>query len=396
MLTDEMESLPVFLKGIPDPRRAQGRRHPLPTVLAIATGAVLCGMKGFKAISDWAESLGQKARKSFGCRRKNGQYVVPSEYVLRDCLTRVDPKSLDNAMQEWSIVHGKQDESIAIDGKTMKNAIDEQGHQTHIMSAIGHETKECYTQIKVGTLPPKGDDEAKRTNEIGMFMPLVEAIPDISGKTITADALLTQRKIAEYIVGRGGDYCFTVKDNQPKLREDIKLFFQYRQEPDYSLTDPPDHGRIETRKIWTTTELNSYLEFPHVGQAFVIVRESIYKKTGKPSLDVAYGITSKSPEQAGAEKILYINRRHWSIENSCHYILDWNYDEDRSRIRTGCGPENITRLRRFAIGLIKSKIIAKGPKCRASVAQIMRQLSFKVRQVLDYLCMTKNTCSAAA
>jgi len=396
MLTDEMESLPVFLKGIPDPRRAQGRRHPLPTVLAIATGAVLCGMKGFKAISDWAESLGQKARKSFGCRRKNGQYVVPSEYVLRDCLTRVDPKSLDNAMQEWSIVHGKQDESIAIDGKAMKNAIDEQGHQTHIMSAIGHETKECYTQIKVGTLPPKGDDEAKRTNEIGMFMPLVEAIPDISGKTITADALLTQRKIAEYIVGRGGDYCFTVKDNQPKLREDIKLFFQYRQEPDYSLTDPPDHGRIETRKIWTTTELNSYLEFPHVGQAFVIVRESIYKKTGKPSLDVAYGITSKSPEQAGAEKILYINRRHWSIENSCHYILDWNYDEDRSRIRTGCGPENITRLRRFAIGLIKSKIIAKGPKCRASVAQIMRQLSFKVRQVLDYLCMTKNTCSAAA
>jgi predicted transposase YbfD/YdcC len=396
MLTDEMESLPVFLKGIPDPRRAQGRRHPLPTVLAIATGAVLCGMKGFKAISDWAESLGQKARKSFGCRRKNGQYVVPSEYVLRDCLTRVDPKSLDNAMQEWSIVHGKQDESIAIDGKAMKNAIDEQGHQTHIMSAIGHETKECYTQIKVGTLPPKGDDEAKRTNEIGMFMPLVEAIPDISGKTITADALLTQRKIAEYIVGRGGDYCFTVKDNQPKLREDIKLFFQDRQEPDYSLTDPPDHGRIETRKIWTTTELNSYLEFPHVGQAFVIVRESIYKKTGKPSLDVAYGITSKSPEQAGAEKILYINRRHWSIENSCHYILDWNYDEDRSRIRTGCGPENITRLRRFAIGLIKSKIIAKGPKCRASVAQIMRQLSFKVRQVLDYLCMTKNTCSAAA
>jgi len=133
-----------------------------------------------------------------------------------------------------------------------------------------------------------------------------------------------------------------------------------------------------------------------VGQSFVIERESIYKKTGKLSLDVAYGITSKSPERASAEEVLTINRRHWSIENSCHYILDWAYDEDRSRIRTGYGPENITRLRRFAIGLIKSKIIAKGTKCKASVAQIMRQLSFKVRQVLDYLCMTKNTCSAAA
>jgi predicted transposase YbfD/YdcC len=38
-----------------------------------------------------------------------------------------------------------------------------------------------------------------------------------------------------------------------------------------------------------------------------------------------------------------------------HYIIDWNYDEDRSRIRTGHGPENITRLRRFAISIIKGR-----------------------------------------
>jgi len=48
--------------------------------------------------------------------------------------------------------------------------------------------------------------------------------------------------------------------------------------------------------------------------------------------------------------VLAVNRGHWSIE-SVHYIIDWNYDEDRSQIRTGFGPENITRLRRFAVGL---------------------------------------------
>ncbi|MFH0995299.1 MAG: hypothetical protein V1844_07365, partial [Pseudomonadota bacterium] len=69
--------------------------------------------------------------------------------------------------------------------------------------------------------------------------------------------------------------------------------------------------------------------------AFVIERESINKKTGKYSKDVAYGITSRTPEQANAQRVLNTNRFHWSIENSCHYVIDWNYDEDRNRISKG-------------------------------------------------------------
>src|SRR5947207_9681858 len=83
---------------------------------------------------------------------------------------------------------------------------------------------------------------------------------------------------------------------------------------------------------------------------------------------------------------LKVNRGHWTIENSCHYIIDWNYDEDRSRIRTGHGPENITRLRRFAIGVLKSK------GC-GGVAQKMRRLTRNVRLVFDYLRMSENSCA---
>ena len=236
-------------------------------------------------------------------------------------------------------------------------------------------------------MPIEGDETLKRTNEIGMVIPLLDPI-DIRDKDITADALLTQRKLADYLYReRNAHYHFTVKGNQPTLFQDIQLYFQDRKEPDFITYDPPDHGRIETRKIWTTTELNPYLDFPHVGQTFVIERKSVEKKTGKTSHDIAYGITSRKPNEANPQQLLAINRGHWSIENSCHYILDWNFDEDRSRIRTGYGPENISRLRRFAIGLIK----AKGVR---SVAQKMRQLTCKVRLVLDYLRMTKNVCAS--
>ena len=149
MLSNEhMSALPSYFNDIPDPRRKQGKRHPLPAVLAIAAGATLCGMGGYKAIAGWAKDLGTKARERFGCRIVNQQRVVPSESIIRDLLVRVDPDALDRALQRWNADYGQTDESLAIDGKTMCNAIDEDGRQTHIMSVVGHETAQCYTQKK--------------------------------------------------------------------------------------------------------------------------------------------------------------------------------------------------------------------------------------------------------
>ena len=144
----QMRQLPLCFRTIADPRRAQGRRHRLPVVLGLAAGATLCGMRGDKAISDWAQGLGQQARRRFGCRREQGHFVVPSEFVIRDCLVRIDPGALDRALQAWNQAWGVQDEALALDGKTMKNALDEAGQQTHIMSVVGHESKTCYTQKK--------------------------------------------------------------------------------------------------------------------------------------------------------------------------------------------------------------------------------------------------------
>ena len=238
---------------------------------------------------------------------------------------------------------------------------------------------------KVGTLPVKGCDEEKQTNEIKTAAPLLDTL-EIKGRTITADALLTQREFARYLVeDREANYHFTVKGNQPNLLEDLTFYFQNSPKAaDFTQIGSGDHGRIETRKIWITTALNQHLDFPHVHQAFMIERESIIKKTGKVSQDVIYGITSIPADQASPEQVLRDNRRHWSVE-SCHYIIDWNYDEDRSQIRTGFGPENITRLRRFAIGLLKSK------KRNETIPEMMKKLMLNTRAVFDYLNMTRNS-----
>ena len=125
------------------------------------------------------------------------------------------------------------------------------------------------------------------------------------------------------MVEQQADYHFTVKGNQPTLERDIALLFETRCTPDFVEVTPPDHGRIETRSIWCSTVLNASLDFPHVGQVFLIERESIAKKTGKKSREIALGITSRTPQEASPKRVLAVNRGHWSIE-SVHYIIDWN------------------------------------------------------------------------
>ena len=92
------------------------------------------------------------------------------------------------------------------------------------------------------------------------------------------------------------------------------MLFEKRDAADFVAVSACEHGRIETRSIGCSTALNSYLDFPHVGQVFLIERECIQKKTGEHTREIALGITSRTPQQASPQRVLAINRRHWSIE----------------------------------------------------------------------------------
>ena len=235
----------------------------------------------------------------------------------------------------------------------------------------------------------KGSDEVKQTNEI-KYAPLLLDQIALTNKDITSDALHTQVAFANYLVKeRKAHYYCCVKKNQPNLLADIECYFSTDLgQADYTDRVSLGHGRIECRRIWTTHKLNEYLRFPHVAQVYRIERETTDKKSGETSIDVAYGITSRTRQEASAKVILHKVRGHWSVE-AYHYIIDWIYDEDRSTIRVGYGPENMTRLRRFAIGLVKSKAVK-------NVSKKMRQLNKNTRSVLDYLKIVTNTPKACA
>ena len=206
---------------------------------------------------------------------------------------------------------------------------------------------------------------------------------DFADKTFTADALLTQRQLADFLRARGAHFVFTAKGNQPTLLDDLQTFFENRGEPDFREPPALHHGRVECRAIWTTTRLNGYLNFPHVGQAFLVERTVTNKKSDNTSVEYALGITSHTPDTADPRRLLELNRGHWTVE-SVHNILDNAFDEDRLRIRTGHGPVNTTRLRRFAIGVIRAH---RNP----CVAATMRRLDRNPRRVFDYLRMTRNS-----
>ena len=142
---EHMETLPDFFRDIDDPRRKEGRRHTLPSVLALATAAVLCGMRGYKAIKEWVDDLKPSELRRF----RNGRHERPSEWLIRDILVRVDPEQLDAALRAWQEAHGGgRDTALAIDGKTMRGAVDDDGRQTHVLGIVGHESAAPLGQKK--------------------------------------------------------------------------------------------------------------------------------------------------------------------------------------------------------------------------------------------------------
>ena len=144
----QMRSLPEFFQHIDDPRRRQGRRHALPTVLALAAAATLCGMRGYKAIGEWVDDLSPRVLQRFRVRCRDGQYHPPSLSAMRSLLIRVDPAQLDAALRAWHETHGPSDSALAIDGKTLRGAIDDEGCQAHVLGIVGHDTRVAWGQKK--------------------------------------------------------------------------------------------------------------------------------------------------------------------------------------------------------------------------------------------------------
>ena len=353
-----------LFSAIPDFRQARGKRHPLPAILALAAAAMLCGYRSYSAIAEWGRNYGQALAAALGFT--SGK--TPCAATLHTIFRHLDKPAFEDHLGRWAedvlgATATAELEAEAIDGKSLRGSQKQGAPGAHLLSAVSHRLG-----LTLGQRPVP-----EKTNEIGAVTELLSRLL-LKGRVITMDALLTQRKVAEAILERGGHYVMIAKDNQPELRKWIKALFDeplwLREAPQSAESLDLGHGRIEKRKLQSSSALSDHELWPGLEQVFAIEREVTHQKSGKSSQEVVYGCTSLTKQRASAAMLLKLVRGHWTIENKSHWVRDVTFDEDRSQVREGNIPQVMAALRNTVIGLMRkageSNIAAA---CRRFAAQ---------------------------
>lgn len=237
-------------------------------------------------------------------------------------------------------------EALSIDGKSLRGSARQGASESHLLGAVSQRLGVVVAQLAV----------TDKSHEAGKIESLLAALV-LEGRVITCDALHTHAAIAQTILAGGGDYLLPVKDNQPLLRQDIKLVFAHADRLADTITEArttDQHGgRIETRWLRASTALEGYLDWPGHKQVLELQRTVTDKRTGKTRCEVAHAITSLGRERATARQLLEVWRAHWHIENKLHWVRDVSFDEDRAQVRAGHAPQVMATLRNIAISLLR-------------------------------------------
>jgi predicted transposase YbfD/YdcC len=357
---NEQHALEFFerlLAGLPDPRRSQGRRYPLKAVVVIALMAVVCGCDDAEAMEVWGE-----ANETWLAGFLPLPHGTPTQDVFLAVFATLNPKSLEAVLRSWTALLvarltalGKH---IAVDGKTSRRSFDTARGQPalHTVSAFLSDTGLVLGEVKTDA----------KSNEITAIPELLRLL-DLRGATVTIDAMGAQTEIAKTIVEGGGDYLLAVKENQPTLHHDIvATFAEADDERARAIDEPPrmqtetteevdkGHGRVEKRVVKVCRDLSwltAATRWPGLMYVVQVVRERTMLATGKTSTESAYYIGSH--RQLKVDQVANIIRRHWSIENELHWVLDLAFREDEARHRAGNTAQNLTTLRHFALNIIK-------------------------------------------
>jgi DDE family transposase len=205
----QASSLWDALASVPDHRRAAGRGYPLASLLLIAIAALLAGRRDQLSIVRWGRRLNLETLASIGINRAR----VPAPSVWCEVFKGLDVTALERALGGW--VRGDQTAGhVALDGKRLRGSATAQSSGVHLLAAFSVSLQGVIGQLAV----------APDTNEITAALQLLKTLP-LDGVIITGDAIFTQKEICRVITDGGGDYFFTVKDNQPTLKADIGLAF---------------------------------------------------------------------------------------------------------------------------------------------------------------------------
>jgi len=345
----DMSHLMSVLHQIDDPRDARGVRYSLVTLLSLLILAKLAGEDGVKGMSEWVKLRGQALAGLLNLTRK----TMPHQTTYERVLAELDAVELEQKIGQFFAQQQDDNITISIDGKVLRGTIavgETQG--THLLAAYVPQTGVVLMQIEVDC----------KANEM-VAAPQLLSYLDLTGCVVTGDAMFTQRDLCIDIIEAGGHFVFPVKANQKTLQQAIADAFMPADvakahqaitlEQGFTQSLNMGHGRIEQRYLTVTSDLNDYLDFPHVQQVFRLQRLIQHQTTGQLTYQVVFGITSLSREQCSPQQLLEIVRSHWHIENRLHYVRDVTFHEDASRIRHTQRQRILATLNNLVIGLIR-------------------------------------------
>lgn len=347
-------SVTRHFSDLPDPRRAQGKRHSLSDMIIIAICAVICAADSWSDVVDFARAKGEWFKTFLDL-----PHGIPSQDTFERVFARLDPDAFEVCFQAWTreLAGSTGGQLLAIDGKRIRRSFQHawsSSTATHLVSAYVSANATVFGQLAV----------ENKENEI-VAIPHLLALLDLHGATVTIDAMGCQKAIAQQIIDGGGDYVLAVKDNQPTLHRaiQVELDDMIRDsfagvKHDHQQTVEGDHGRIETRDLWTTDQLDWLKPADHWPglRSIAVVQAQREVMGGSTSFERRYYITSRSAEATPLAECI---RGHWGIENRLHYVLDVSFSEDQARHRCGHSAENFARVRRIALNLLQKETTLK-------------------------------------
>ena len=194
---------------------------------------------------------------------------------------------------------------------------------------------------------------------------------EVSGSTVSIDAMGCQKEIAELIIDKEADYLLALKGNQGSLFEEVEDAFRFNKALRFEEEWAPGHGRIEKRIcqiLPAEQHLTKELPAQWKGLKTLVRVESKRMQEKGEKTELRYYIASDPIESP--RYFNHLVRGHWGIENHLHWHLDVTFKEDQSRARAGNTPQNLSILRKVALHRIsnmKDKLSLQKRRFRASL-----------------------------
>lgn len=356
---------------VSDPRRSNAR-HPLFDIFVIALCAVISGAEGWEDMEEYGQAQAEWFEEFLEL-----PHGIPSPDTFRRVLSRLKPDELSQCFVDWTeaLRESIGGDIVAIDGKTLRRSFDHAASKgaIHMVSAWANANRLVLGQLKV-------DDKSNEITAIPKLLKMLE----LEGAIVTIDAMGCQKDIARTIIEQGADYVLALKDNHATLHGEVQLYFDDLKANRldhvtyaHHTTVDADHGRLETRHYWLTSDIEclgvkgSWSQINSIGLV-----ESHFEGGGKVAIEQRYFLTSLSCD---AVRFAHAVREHWSVENALHWVLDVSFREDDCRIRKDHGAQNMAVLRHMALNLLRRESGHKrGIKARRKRAGWDRDYLFHV------------------